>query len=164
MRRRSRLRRWLKWSGVAICLAMAAAWGISLPLAACYLIGSDAGDRAAVGIILADGCLDCWLSPFSRRGEHTFSVDPKPWRAPYWSPRLGDMDPSGKYVLLPLWIPFLLVAIPTGIIFWRDRRRIPPGHCLRCGYSLTGNKSGVCPECGTGVGSKPAAAGAGESS
>jgi rubrerythrin len=28
-------------------------------------------------------------------------------------------------------------------------RRIPPGHCQRCGYNLTGNVSGVCPECGT---------------
>ncbi len=33
----------------------------------------------------------------------------------------------------------------------RDRRRVPPGHCRRCGYDLTGNKSGVCPECGAAV-------------
>lgn len=25
----------------------------------------------------------------------------------------------------------------------------PPGHCQSCGYDLTGNVSGVCPECGT---------------
>ncbi len=31
------------------------------------------------------------------------------------------------------------------------RRRIPPGHCQKCGYNLTGNVSGRCPECGTGV-------------
>jgi hypothetical protein len=24
----------------------------------------------------------------------------------------------------------------------------PPGHCRRCGYNLTGNVSGACPECG----------------
>jgi len=28
--------------------------------------------------------------------------------------------------------------------------------CLACGYSLTGNTSGVCPECGTAIESKPA--------
>jgi len=28
------------------------------------------------------------------------------------------------------------------------RRRIRPGCCLRCGYDLTGNTSGVCSECG----------------
>ncbi len=26
-----------------------------------------------------------------------------------------------------------------------------PGHCSRCGYNLTGNESGTCPECGTEV-------------
>ena len=51
-------------------------------------------------------------------------------------------------VALPLWIPFLLVTVPTAILWWRDRRRISPGHCQKCGYDLTGNVSGVCPECG----------------
>jgi hypothetical protein len=27
----------------------------------------------------------------------------------------------------------------------------PPGHCVTCGYDLTGNTSGTCPECGTAV-------------
>ena len=51
-------------------------------------------------------------------------------------------------ILLPLWIPFLLITIPIAFLWWRDRR-IPLGHCQRCRYDLTGNTSGVCPECGT---------------
>lgn len=51
-------------------------------------------------------------------------------------------------VTVPCWIPLLLVAIPTAILWWLDRRRIPPGHCQRCGYDLTGNVTGVCSECG----------------
>jgi hypothetical protein len=39
---------------------------------------------------------------------------------------------------------------------WRkcyDRdKRIAKGQCTSCGYDLTGNTSGVCPECGTPVG------------
>lgn len=31
---------------------------------------------------------------------------------------------------------------------WRRRRR---GLCVRCGYNLTGNVSGICPECGTRI-------------
>ena len=32
----------------------------------------------------------------------------------------------------------------------RERRPFyPPGHCKMCGYNLTGNESGVCPECGS---------------
>ncbi len=30
----------------------------------------------------------------------------------------------------------------------RNRKRRSPGHCNRCGYDLTGNVSGTCPECG----------------
>ncbi len=30
--------------------------------------------------------------------------------------------------------------------YWK--REPPPGHCHKCGYCLTGNLSGVCPECG----------------
>jgi hypothetical protein len=49
---------------------------------------------------------------------------------------------------LPLWSPFFLAAIATGLIFWCDRRRLPSHCCQGCGYNLTGNTSGVCPECG----------------
>jgi hypothetical protein len=55
-------------------------------------------------------------------------------------------------VIVPIWIPLLVVALPTAFVWWRDRRRIPPGHCQICGYNLTGNVSGRCPECGSAVG------------
>ena len=34
---------------------------------------------------------------------------------------------------------------------WRRRRRRAKGLCVRCGYNLTGNVTGVCSECGTEV-------------
>jgi hypothetical protein len=49
---------------------------------------------------------------------------------------------------MPLWIPMVLVAGPAGVLWWLDRRRFPAGHCRQCGYDLTGNVSGRCPECG----------------
>ncbi len=58
----------------------------------------------------------------------------------------------GGYILTPLWLPFAVVALPTAWLWWLDRRRrIPPGHCQKCGYDLTGNVSGRCPECGESV-------------
>ncbi|MBU0616661.1 MAG: hypothetical protein KKI02_02990 [Planctomycetes bacterium] len=54
---------------------------------------------------------------------------------------------------IPLWLPFLIVMIPTAFLWWRDRRRIPPGRCQDCGYNLTGNVSGRCPECGQAIAS-----------
>ena len=53
--------------------------------------------------------------------------------------------------LIPLWIVLAIVAAPTAVLCYRDFRSIPPGHCQACGYNLTGNESGVCPECATSV-------------
>ena len=47
----------------------------------------------------------------------------------------------------PLFFPLLAVPIPT-LLAWRFWPKPPkPGHC-ECGYDLTGNVSGTCPECG----------------
>lgn len=54
----------------------------------------------------------------------------------------------GGVIVFPLWIPLLLLAMPTALLCRLDRRCIPPGHCQSCGYNLTGNTSGICPECG----------------
>ena len=43
-------------------------------------------------------------------------------------------------------LPTLYISL--GAVHWLRLRRIPPGHCKRCGYNLTGNVSGVCSECG----------------
>ena len=53
-----------------------------------------------------------------------------------------------SFVFIPLWLPLLLTLLVILILVVRNRRRIPVGHCTRCRYDLTGNTSGVCPECG----------------
>lgn len=40
-----------------------------------------------------------------------------------------------------------LIAILVGIFFQRAPKP-QAGHCATCDYNLTGNVSGVCPECG----------------
>jgi hypothetical protein len=55
---------------------------------------------------------------------------------------------AGQCLVIPLWPILLSICVLTATLWWLDRRRIPPGHCRRCGYNLTGNVSGVCPECG----------------
>lgn len=44
----------------------------------------------------------------------------------------------------------LLIGIPVAI-FRKRRQPPPPGHCRNCGYDLTGNVSGICPECGRAI-------------
>lgn len=56
----------------------------------------------------------------------------------------------------PSWFPALLFgAFPTISLLrfvyrWRRWRRNPNG-CVNCDYDLTGNTSGVCPECGEAI-------------
>ena len=56
-----------------------------------------------------------------------------------------------KGVYIPFWSVMLVIGVPTVVLLYRDRR-YPPGRCQKCGYSLTGNVSGVCPECGRATG------------
>lgn len=62
---------------------------------------------------------------------------------------------TNTYLVAPFWLLMLLFAsYPIAAFFWgiprrRRARRLRKGLCLRCGYDLTGNISGVCPECGT---------------
>ena len=93
--------------------------------------------------------------------------------------RVGDMLCVGvaSPVTLPLWLISMTVrgAYDAGLsdagaielvslyavgfcltwVFLRRRlrrcRRLHSGCCSRCGYNLTGNTSGVCPECGTAI-------------
>ena len=75
-------------------------------------------------------------------------------------PSIRDRDlgkkPFLRTFVIPLWLPFLVVAILTIIEWQREIRWLLappplPGHCQRCGYDLTGNVSGVCSECGTPI-------------
>lgn len=60
-----------------------------------------------------------------------------------------------RFWIIPLWIPFLLIGGSTAWSYWRDRRRrFGSGRCLNCGYDLTGNVSGRCPECGSTIGAQ----------
>lgn len=82
----------------------------------------------------------------------------------YW---LNDVHGAPMWVVIPivivvsfspiiyitLWLFWRLTPGDHGGPLWRRRRRLlrERGLCLDCGYDLTGNVSGVCPECGTEV-------------
>ena len=58
--------------------------------------------------------------------------------------------PVGKFFSLSVWSPFLFVFLLAAILIAYDLRPPAPGKCA-CGYDLTGNTSGICPECGSAV-------------
>ena len=96
-----------------------------------------------VGVAVGSGCVT--LAVLDGNSVKGWVVAPGSFGLVRWWPYINSFS-SGAYLWVPLWIPFLLIAIPT-VIAWRRDRRPKPGHC-RCGYDLTGNVSGVCPECG----------------
>jgi tRNA(Ile2) C34 agmatinyltransferase TiaS len=53
---------------------------------------------------------------------------------------------AGPSIAIPM-----LVIVLLAIVIWQDKRRPPKGACQKCGYDLTGNASGRCPECGTTI-------------
>ena len=61
-------------------------------------------------------------------------------------------------VRLRFWfLGALAMVLPAGRLAlaagrrWQRRRHAARGRCPACGYDLTGNASGTCPECGTAV-------------
>jgi hypothetical protein len=62
-----------------------------------------------------------------------------------------------KTLIVPLWFVFAVWSVlPLRWWWlwrgrWRREWRIRQGRCGRCGYDLTGNTSGVCPECGAKI-------------
>lgn len=55
------------------------------------------------------------------------------------------------FLRVPHYIPAVLAALLAWWSFRLVRRRSQSGHCRKCSYNLTGNASGICPECGTPI-------------
>ncbi len=56
----------------------------------------------------------------------------------------------GDPVHIELKAAIVLAGVLT-LILYRWDRPYPPPCCWSCGYNLTGNVSGICPECGTRI-------------
>jgi len=175
MRKRSRVRRVLKWGGTVMCSLILLGYVVCLFGDVGWTFGADSfpRDRAVVfymgeGAIVVSytvrepGCDKCQegshLNGFRARSDKLSLT----WRSWWWFDHWGRRGysvwiyPPFKTwrFMTPLWLPFVIVLIPTALLWhpgirrWYRNRRLGPGHCQECGYNLTGNVSGVCPECG----------------
>ena len=63
-----------------------------------------------------------------------------------------------REVAVPMWALFVVLALYPAWAFLRGpvrrHRRRRKNLCLHCAYDLTGNVSGICPECGEGIKAK----------
>ncbi len=139
-----RMRRGVKWVGVAACAFLLCGW-----------IGtfwSAFGYQARTVVVnLSVGCIEVSVYPNGMPTQGWFAA----WQ-PYearWLPRLihGRFKTSRTtHLFVPLWVPLLVVGAAT-ILAFRHDRRFAPGHCRTCGYNLRGAEHAVCPECGVEV-------------
>ncbi len=144
MTKHPRIRRIAKWAGLVLCVLIVVAWVVSLRWEFWYEGGSWLMWCGHGGLLVSINRIH--LDDPS--GWNVLDVNWIHWE--YYLPRFKrDLSGTLKATTcnIPLWLPLVVVAIPTAILFYRDRR-IPPGHCQKCGYDLTGNESGRCPECG----------------
>ncbi len=66
-----------------------------------------------------------------------------------WPPNPAEILAYAVPFACSIWSSPVLGLIWT-VLWWDRSRRKPPGHCLTCGYNLTGLTESRCPECGTG--------------
>ncbi len=159
-----RLREFAKYSGLTVCVVsvalwVAAMWGSPAILAPGWVAACS---RASVVVFLDDSIADMFAMEMDRVGGSwpktgayrvAYESLQRPglaWRGEFKFQSYKPDRPLSNRIWvasIPLWVMFLAGLLPFTWITWRDRRRIQPGHCRQCGYDLTGNVSGTCPEC-----------------
>ena len=140
MATRSRIRRFVLITGTLLSLLIAAAFVVSAWWVVMFPVPQPNGpglvliEAGAISVELIHSDIGLLLT--LRKPTWNLSG----WNAWTWSRQ-------SRYIAVPLYAVFLAVAIPT-LLVWRFVPKFPRGHCQRCGYNLTGNVSGTCPECG----------------
>jgi hypothetical protein len=148
--RRLRTRRVLKWTCTLVCAAIALGWFAAQWQWLLIKTGTRLDLSLAAGYVI----VDWWTYHEDNRMSYDAVGFPPPTDI---VARLGLTLPHiegnvfGWRTRVPFWILLGLALLPTAWLWSGDSRKIPVGHCQRCGYNLTGNVSGVCPECGTAI-------------
>lgn len=183
-RRRRRFRAVIKWTGAALCVLFAGLWLVSYRWNISYFEHLHHQlDDDAMAVRLERGALlmssyDLTARYASVNGTIVWSdgtataigsggihdtvaimwdeglIVKAAMPRTYWRPGVHNVR-HFTAIIVPFWLTLAVVAPPTLLLIWLDRRhRYGPHQCPRCGYDLTGNTSGRCPECGTAVASR----------
>ncbi|CAG0958728.1 hypothetical protein PHYC_00610 [Phycisphaerales bacterium] len=135
----------LRWTCTISLAVVLAAYAFTARYTAFVGWGND--DNRSVQ--LASGCISArWElgGPLGQRRSQ-LHVRKHPF---YWRFQLARLPwrPNGHQLVIPLWCPTVLLALPTALL-WRSHRqnRATLNPCPKCGYSLTGLAVGApCPE------------------
>ena len=116
---------------IAAAFVVSAWWFVALQVPTPYGPGTYL-HNGSIAIVVDDPLIEwVYIEPDATWGLVVWNV----WTA------------AQRHVEFPIYALFAAVATPT-LPAWRFwLKPVKPGHC-RCGYDLTGNVSGTCPECG----------------
>jgi len=132
-----------EWVSVGVAVV---SFGLSLATRFGYF-GYDKGGLT-VGFALATVYIHSEAGSFPNRNRGWFAEEyPVPMQR-MWIPRL-EKGTGFLNFALPFWIPTAM-GFAAAVLFHRKacRKSI---HSCKCAYDLTGNVSGICPECGMPV-------------
>ena len=149
----------MKWSGVTLCVLLFTSWvacqnrviGLAMPRSGGGMFAVYLGD--AQFNVMKDSLVTSlvWSAGELRAGDG-FTVADSP-ASDRWGSLVWEPGARNSYYCIPLWVPFLLIALPTGFLFYSDRKQNRPGLCAVCRYDLRGlpETTMKCPECGAAI-------------
>ena len=125
----------LLWSGVGCYAGMRGRWSE-------YWLGVAVITLVPLLLVLPTGAIVWW-------DVAAWLLEDSLFPSPFWI--------KGLMVFMGLG-PLIFGACCAGLLrlqlqYWE--RALRKGVCQKCSYNLTGNVSGICPECGTPVGPRP---------
>ena len=102
--------------------------------------------------LLVDGFCSACGKPHAPEGTFIVSLLPKGFaitrRATGRYDHMTTPSYLSRWFILPVGVALSVAVAFKPMRRWRRKRR---GLCLDCGYDLTGNASGACPECGVRI-------------
>ncbi len=146
---RRRLRTFTLWTGTTLCVLIAAAFVVSARWRIAFQVPTSRGPAlyfvAGSVLIVTDDMLTVPVSA----DTHSYGLGVwNSWTVHRVSHQIAGVTVTvGTLLGFPLYAVFAAVAVPTLLVWRFGPKPVKPGHC-RCGYDLTGNVSGTCPECG----------------
>lgn len=132
------------------------------PLYADHLVERPAQRNHVYAILYSNGYakieLTYWVEPHLTGKLHPGTRHPSGSSASHRPPNrskgvyYGIVDVSfSVWIVLVLGLMCLSALFPRWVREWRLNRNKTVNVCMKCGYDLTGNTSGTCPECGRSI-------------
>jgi hypothetical protein len=118
----------------------------------------------SIGVNSAGGVITFWrlhgrshrkkLGWESREPEEYYLVEHRFGQFGFGREPTNDPKETGYNLMVPHWsllLPLSALLLFRVVLLLRSSRSPSRSACEKCGYNLTGNTSGICPECGTAI-------------